>query len=127
MNNDIKKIPDAELEVMKIIWNNDSPISTSKIKEICHEEKRNSWSISTLQTLLNRLIERGFLETEKRGKERIYFPKIVEEEYLEFETKAFLKKIHGNSFSSLINTLYKSNEIDKSDIEDLYEWFKKEE
>ena len=126
MNSEIKKIPDAELEVMKIVWNNDSPISTSKIKESCDEEKKKSWSISTLQTLLNRLIERGFLETEKRGKERIYFPKIVEEEYLEFETKAFLKKVHRNSFSSLINTLYKSNEIDKSDIEDLYEWFKKE-
>lgn len=126
MNSEIKKIPDAELEVMKIIWNNDSPISTSKIKDICDEEKNNSWSISTLQTLLNRLIERGFLETEKRGKERIYFPNIMEEEYLEFETKVFLKKVHGNSFSSLISTLYKSNEINKSDIEDLYEWFKKE-
>lgn len=126
MNNEIKKIPDAELEVMKIIWNNESPISTSKIKEICDEESENSWTISTLQTLLNRLIERGFLDTEKRGKERIYSPKIMEAEYLEFETKIFLKKVHGSSFTSLINTLYKSREIDKNDIEELYEWFKKE-
>jgi BlaI family transcriptional regulator, penicillinase repressor len=126
MNNEIKKIPDAELEVMKIIWNNETPISTSKIKEICDEENKNFWTISTLQTLLNRLIEREFLNTEKRGKERIYSPKIMEAEYLEFETKMFLKKVHGNSFTSLINTLYKSREIDKNDIEELYEWFKKE-
>lgn len=126
MNNEIKKIPDAELEVMKIIWNNETPISTSKIKEICDEESKNSWTISTLQTLLNRLIEREFLNTEKRGKERIYSPKIMESEYLEFETKIFLKKVHGNSFTSLINTLYKSREIDKNDIEELYKWFKKE-
>ena len=126
MNNEIKKIPDAELEVMKIIWNNETPISTSKIKEICDEESKNSWTISTLQTLLNRLIERECLNTEKRGKERIYSPKIMEAEYLEFETKMFLKKVHGNSFTSLINTLYKSREIDKNDIEELYEWFKKE-
>lgn len=126
MNNEIKKIPDAELEVMKIIWNNEIPISTSKIKEICDKESKNSWTISTLQTLLNRLIERDFLNTEKRGKERIYSPKIMEAEYLEFETKMFLKKVHGNSFTSLINTLYKSREIDKNDIEELYEWFKKE-
>lgn len=126
MNNQIKKIPDAELEVMKIIWNNETPISTTKIKEICDEQSKNSWTISTLQTLLNRLIERDFLNTEKRGKERIYSPKIMEAEYLEFETKMFLKKVHGNSFTSLINTLYKSREINKNDIEELYEWFKKE-
>lgn len=126
MNNEIKKIPDAELEVMKIIWNNEIPISTTKIKEICDEQSKNSWTISTLQTLLNRLIERDFLNTEKRGKERIYSPKIMEAEYLEFETKMFLKKVHGNSFTSLVNTLYKSREINKNDIEELYEWFKKE-
>jgi predicted transcriptional regulator len=126
MKDEFKKIPEAELEVMKIIWNNETPISTSRIKEICEEENKNSWTVSTLQTLLNRLIERGFLNTEKRGKERIYSPKIMEGEYLEFETKMFLKKVHGNSFSSLINTLYRSKEIDKNDIEELYEWFKKE-
>lgn len=126
MNNQIKKIPDAELEVMKIIWNNETPISTTKIKEICDGQSKNSWTISTLQTLLNRLIERDFLNTEKRGKERIYSSKIMEAEYLEFETKMFLKKVHGNSFTSLINTLYKSREINKNDIEELYEWFKKE-
>ena len=126
MNNELKKIPEAELEVMKIIWNNETPISTSRIKEICEEESKNSWTVSTLQTLLNRLIERGFLNTEKRGKERIYSPKIMEGEYLEFETKMFLKKVHGNSFTSLINTLYKSKEINKNDIKELYEWFKKE-
>ncbi|WP_243156030.1 BlaI/MecI/CopY family transcriptional regulator [Clostridium sp. C2-6-12] len=126
MMDEFKKIPEAELEVMKIIWNNETPISTSRIKEICKEEKKNSWTVSTLQTLLNRLIERGFLNTEKRGKERIYSPKIMEEEYLEFETKMFLKKVHGNSFPSLINTLYRSKEINKNDIEELYKWFKKE-
>ena len=126
MKDDFKKIPEAELEVMKIIWNNETPISTSRIKEICEEGNKNSWTVSTLQTLLNRLIERGFLNTEKRGKERIYSPKIMEGEYLEFETKMFLKKVHGNSFSSLINTLYRSKEINKNDIEELYEWFKKE-
>ena len=33
-----------------------------------------------------RLVERGFLRSEKHGKERTYFPLVSKEDYLKFET-----------------------------------------
>ena len=63
-----KKLPDAELEVMKAIWAHETPVSTSQVKE--YLEQSRPWSVSALQTLLNRLIARGFLSSEKRGKNR---------------------------------------------------------
>ena len=81
-----------------------------------------NWNISTLLTLLSRLIDRGFLSSEKRGRERIYYPQVEREEYMEYETKNFIKKLHKNSFMSLVNTLYDNNDLTEQDMDELSRW-----
>ena len=81
-----------------------------------------SLNISTLLTLLSRLIDRGFLSSEKRGRERIYYPQVEREEYMEYETKNFIKKLHKNSFMSLVNTLYDNNDLTEQDMDELSRW-----
>lgn len=116
----MKRLPDAELEVMKAIWDNTPPMSTNDVMKVISGKK--NWNISTLLTLLSRLIDRGFLSSEKRGRERIYYPQVDREEYKEFETRNFLQKLHKNSFMSLVNTLYDSNDLTEQDIDDLSKW-----
>lgn len=118
----MRRLPDAELEVMKAVWDNTPPMSTNDVMKVVSTEK--SWNISTLLTLLSRLIERGFLSSEKRGRERIYYPMVDRDEYMEYETKNFLQKLHKNSFMSLVNTLYNNNDLTEKDIEELSEWLK---
>jgi len=113
----IKKLPDAEFEIMKIIWQSAPPISTNQIKAQLGEDNR--WKPQTILTLLVRLIERGFLSSEKHGKERTYIPLIAEEDYLQVETENFIKKYHKNSLTGLVNTLYKGDNLSESDISDL--------
>lgn len=117
-----KRLPDAELEVMKVLWDNPPPMSTNDVMKIISKEK--SWNISTLLTLLSRLIERGFLDSEKRGRERIYTPAVDKELYMEFETRTFLQKLHKNSFMSLVTTLYNSHDLTEQDMDDLSQWLK---
>ena len=116
----MRKLPDAELEVMKAIWDNTPPMSTNDVMKVVSTEK--SWNISTLLTLLSRLIKRGFLTSEKRGRERIYYPQVDREEYTEFETKNFLQKLHENSLINLVNTLYDGNDLTEKDMNDLSQW-----
>jgi len=73
-------------------------------------------------TLLVRLIEKGFLESEKKGKERIYTPLISREEYLSAETESFFDKLHGNSIRSLVSTLYDGKKLSDEEIADLRDW-----
>ena len=63
------QISDAEWQVMKIIWMQGEQTSTDLIKVL---EKRFSWSKSTIQTLLARLIEKECLTREKQGKSFAY-------------------------------------------------------
>ncbi|MBP3361047.1 MAG: BlaI/MecI/CopY family transcriptional regulator [Clostridia bacterium] len=114
-----KRLPDAELEIMKVIWHNDTPISTSEVKKIIDDETDNKWTQQTLQSLLNRLIAKKFLEKGKIGKEYIYTPLVAEKDYVEYESGEFLKKMHSNSVVGLMKALFDSDKISEEDISEL--------
>lgn len=118
----MKKLPDAEFDIMKVVWANEPPITTNIIMQQLGHEKE--WKAQTVISLMLRLVERGFIRTEKNGKERTYYPLISKEDYLKFETGDFMERFHGNSFASLVATLYDGNKIKASDIDQLEKWLK---
>ncbi len=119
-----KRLPDAELEIMKVIWHNPCPISTREVKQLIDSETDKVWAQQTLQTLLNRLIAKGYLAKDKRGKEYIYTPLVAEKDYVEYESEQFLKKMHGNSVVGLMQTLFDSKNISDEDISELEKMFR---
>ena len=111
-----KRLPDAEFNVMKVIWNLASPITTNKITNKLAD---NTWKPQTLLTVLKRLSEKGFLNIIKDGKEHQYEVLIKEDEYLEIETGSFLKRYAGNSIGALVKTLYSEGDLTEDDINEL--------
>ncbi|MEK4157860.1 BlaI/MecI/CopY family transcriptional regulator [Paenibacillus odorifer] len=118
----MRKLPDAEFDIMKVVWANDSSITTNVIMQQLGNDRK--WKAQTVISLMLRLVERGFIRTEKKGKERTYFPLINKEEYLKFETGDFMERFHANSFVSLVATLYASNKVKDSDLDQLENWLK---
>ena len=124
MKNFEKRLPDAELEIMKVVWHNECPISTSEVKRIIDEESDVKRTQQTVQTLINRLISKEYIAKDKRGKEYIYTPLVAEKDYVEFESEQFLKKMHGNSVANLMRALFDSKKISDEDISELEKMFK---
>ena len=118
----IKKLPDAEFDIMKVVWAHEPPITTSEIMKLLGNDKK--WKIQTVVTLMLRLVERGFLRSEKHGKERTYFSLVSKEDYLKFETGNFMKQFHNNSFFNLVSTLYDDEAVTDADIDELLQWVK---
>lgn len=118
----LKKLPDAEFDIMKVVWANEPPITTAIVMERIGKEK--GWKIQVVVSFMNRLIERGFLQSEKHGKERYYFPLVNKEDYLKFETGNFIKQYHDCSLFNLIDTLYDGETLTDRDIDELLEWAK---
>ena len=56
----IKSLPDSELKVMKIIWEKNKKMSTGEILSELKNEV--DWKLSTLQVILSRLTDKGFLK-----------------------------------------------------------------
>jgi len=102
---------------MKVVWANEPPITTSIVMQQLGNER--SWKAQTTISLLLRLVERGFLRTEKNGKERTYYPLVDQEDYLKFETGNFISQFHNNSFLNLVTTMYNNEALTDEDIDGL--------
>jgi predicted transcriptional regulator len=118
----MKKLPDAEFDIMKVVWANEPPITTNIIMQQLGTKR--GWKAQTIISLMLRLVERGFIRTEKSGKERTYFPLIGKEDYLKFESGDFMERFHDNSFASLVATLYDGKKLRYSDLDELAKWLK---
>lgn len=119
----MKRLPEAEFDVMKAVWALDGPATAGQVWTKLGAVK--DWRVQTVITLLSRLVERGFLETEKFGKERRYKALIQRDAYLQFETGNFVRQYHGNSVSSFVNALYEGHMMDDADVDELLRWWKK--
>lgn len=116
----MKRLPDAEFEVMKAIWQLPAPVTATQVFSALEQGKE--WKIQTVITLLSRLVERGFLSTEKHGRDRSYIPLIGKEAYLQFETSNFIRQYHGNSFTSFISMLHGGKGITDAEAETIARW-----
>lgn len=121
----VKKLPDAEFEVMKAIWHSEIPIVGTTIVEKLGLETQKDWKLQTVHKLLSRLEERGFLQSEKNGKQRFFAPLIAEEDYLQYEAQNFVKSHYQGSLLNLVNAMYQGKSLEEKDLDELQEWLNK--
>ena len=117
MKTSIKRLPDGEFTILKIIWQLPNPTTSAQIIEKLGED--NHLKPQTLLTVLARLTEKGFLESVRKGRERQYTAIISEDEYLEVETSDFLKRYSGHSMGGLVKTLFSSNSLSDNELDEL--------
>ncbi|MDP4152275.1 MAG: BlaI/MecI/CopY family transcriptional regulator [Bacillota bacterium] len=117
MDNEMKRLPDSELEIMMVLWEAGEPVSSAYVIEKL-KGKRN-WKITSVLTFLSRLAQKGFISVEKDGKSNIYRPLIDEQDYLKYENRSFLEKLYGNSVTTFVSSLYNSKEIGEKELDEL--------
>ena len=105
---------------MEIIWDNPPPMTTLQIMDKIKPGR--NIKLQTLLTMLLRLIEKGFLTSERVGKERNYTPAVTKQDYMRIEIDAFIGRHYINSIGSLINTFYEGQELSQKDIRELQNW-----
>ena len=118
-----KKLGEAELEIMQVIWNSESPVTSNYIlKQL---QGRRKWQLSTLMTSLSRLIDKGFLSCDRSTGSNLYSWVIPENEYKTGASRHFLEKLYNNSIQNMIASLYSSKAIKSSDVEELRDFLDK--
>jgi len=103
MTHDIRRLPDAELEVMQALWDCDPPASRADIEAILFP--KHPMAMTTLLTLLTRLGEKGFLKAEKLGRGKGYTPLVSRQDYLAAQSRRFVDKLCGGSISAFAAAL----------------------
>lgn len=106
MYSPIRRLPDAELEVMQAIWACTPPVARTEIDKILKDT--HPMALTTLLTVLTRLSEKGFIKIEKVSRSARYIPLVEKEEYLASQSRRFFDKLCGGSVSTFATALCNS-------------------
>lgn len=114
----LKKLPEAELEIMLLLWQSEQPVPRNYFDKALKDEK--NWADSTILSLLSRLIEKKYITCEKRGNKNFYSPLVKKADYLALENRSFMNKLYQNSLNQFITAFSQTNPLSDDDIEDLH-------
>jgi len=107
---------EAEFEVMKVIWNAKEAVSTQYISDAVEEK---GWKRTTISTFLVRLVAKGAISCEKRGKLYYYTPILSQKEYKRTQTKNLIKNLYGGSVKDFAVALFEDEKLSSEDIKEL--------
>ena len=115
-----KKISDAELEILEVLWAAGEALNANEIRARLNEKK--DWERTTVLTLIRRLLDKGVIGQEKR--EVYYYAPCVERcDYVKGETKSFLNKFFKGNAKNLAAALIEDEDLSREDIEELRAYF----
>lgn len=118
----LKELPDGELDILKVLWELEPPVTRSMIEEKLQDKKL---APSTIITFLARLCDKGYLRQEKEGRKNLYYPLISKSEYQQSVGKKILNRLFGGSLSAFYVSLSDSG-ITEEDKEELLQLLKDE-
>ena len=113
----IDRIPDAELEIMLVLWHADAPLTVGEITKKLAQLR--PWKPGTVHVLLARLEERGFVVCDKSEYKHRFSPMIREEAYCRGEERTLMHRFFGGSAKKMIASLLDADGLSDSDLEEL--------
>ena len=106
----------AETEILRLVWQ----IEEATVQRVCDQlpPKRNI-AYKTVQTLLRRLEDKGYLRHKIKGRAYVFFPAIKREDVVKRTVVDFLDRLFGGDPRPLMQFLAEDGKIDAEDIEKL--------
>lgn len=89
-----QSLSESEMEIMRVIWDTGAPITAAQLLELFAHK---GWKIQTVSTFLTRLVEKGVLTVERRGRSNFYTPAVTEQGYHKLEARRLVDEhYHGD-------------------------------
>ena len=116
----MEKLSDSEEIVMRCVWDAKEPIGLMDVVEACKNYDRD-WKQQTVSTFLNRLIQKGYVDSYRKGRSYMYSALIDQEEYLNSQMSGLLNFWGSKSIGALVSAFGKTTSINKEDLLELRE------
>lgn len=117
MADEINMLGKSEWYIMEKLWE----VAPRTYVQLCHELKENpGWSRSTVQTMLERMTEKGILRFEVIGRAKHYYPNVARDDAAIAETRSLLERAFEGSASLMMSTLVRKQQLSQEEINALY-------
>ena len=114
-NEQIPTLASSELAVMDLIWQRGEPITAREIREELYGEQTKAQH-GTVQRLLQRLEEKGFVNRDKRLNVHFFSASISRQRYAGSQLEELAQKLTEGSIAPLITHLVEHNRISTGEI-----------
>ncbi len=114
----MKKLSDSELEIMVRLWEAERPLS---FEEVYQAVAQHQWKEATVRTFINRIIAKGYIKSEPKGRNKLYSPN-VNRDYIDRQSQNIINRLYDDSVQNFIAGLYQNNALSKQDLQDLKDY-----
>ncbi|SRR6266511_2592108 len=112
----LPQISDAELVVMKVVWER-APVTANQVVRAL--ENRRRWKPKTIHTLLSRLVQKGALAFDKKGREYHFRPRVEAAEYAHAASRSFLSRFFDGEVAPFLACFLERENLTRGEIAEL--------
>lgn len=111
----VVSISDAESRVLAVLWR-DGPSTSDRVIAALAQE---SWEVSTIKTLLARLVRKRAIRAKKVGRRYVYSAVLTREQWITTESEGLLSRVFGGRVAPLVRHFSHHRKLSKADIGEL--------
>jgi BlaI family penicillinase repressor len=112
----LPKISSAEWEVMSVIWAKGPQAATEVFESL---PTGHGWKQKTVNTFLARLVAKGALSADRKGKAHVYAALVAREKCVQAESDSFLQRVFQGATGSLMLHFCENAELTPEEIREL--------
>lgn len=111
-----RELTDAEWEIIRVVWEH-QPCAAPTVQE--ELEARRNWTYSTVKTLMDRMVGKGLLTTERIRNLILYRSAITQEDARRGELMRTVKRAFGGAFTPMMQFMLESDTLSESELMEL--------
>ena len=109
---------ELELELLKILWD-EAPLPVREVRERLAEQAGRPLAHSSVITVLNIMVRKGYLKRRKQGKALLFSPKVAREDVAGGMTGDLLSRLFDGSASAMVLNLIETADLDAEELAEL--------
>jgi BlaI family transcriptional regulator, penicillinase repressor len=112
----LRAMSPAETEILRLLWQ----LGEATVQEVCAAlPPDRKIAYKTVQTLLKRLEDKGYLTHRTEGKAHVFVPAIQREQVVRRTVRDFVDRLFGGDPKPLMQFLAKDGHLDTEDLDEL--------
>lgn len=119
----LPSISDAEWVVMAEFWRAGEATAREVVTAL---EGRQHWKPRTVQSLINRLVGKGALTHEQRGREYVYRPAVEESRCVHEASRTFVDRVFSGKLAPLLACFLERGKVSQSELEEIRQLLKED-
>ncbi len=112
---------DSEWAIMRIVWDK-QPCAAPTVQELLQKEK--GWAYTTVKTIMDRMVKKGLLKTQKIRNLYLYSSAISESQAKKSEIMKTVKRAFNGTLTPMMQFLIENDELSENEYKQLEQLIK---